>query len=395
MNFTIIQPMKIPRHKAHTIQVLNTWRAMAHLGHPCMLMVREIQKEVPEVLRFYGLEPEPNLLIQQVRRRNARGTWWRLFVMEASGMLPPPFRKIVYTREVGIALGLLRLRPSTGWRVFLELHTLPSALTEESKKKAKDNREIEKLQAQRKEEKSVEKQVIPSVDGLIYISTGLREMVAEMHGTALPPSVVIPNGAAIGRYPPPPLSERRGIAYVGHWQPNRGMENLINALPFLNEGTITLVGGNDPADVALIKRIIEERGIKERVNVTGCLPPADAREVLLHTRVAVMTSNPHGLVGRVFASHTKLYEYMAAGTAIVAADVPTVRPPLEHMRNALLVPPEDPQEIALAIRRLLQDDTLAETLSRQAYEDARLHSWDHRAAEIYAFTSAVLNLQDV
>jgi len=95
-------------------------------------------------------------------------------------------------------------------------------------------------------------------------------------------------------------------------------------------------------------------------------------------------------VGRVFASHTKLFEYMAAGAAIVASDVPTVRPPLKQMKNAVLVPPDDPEEMAMAIRRLMQDDDLADAIARQAAEDVRLYTWDRRASRIQTFISSVL-----
>lgn len=391
MHFSVIEPMKIPRHKAHTIQVLNTWWAMAHSGHPCMILVREIKGESAEVLRFYGLEPEPDLFIQQVHGQSACGPWWLHYVSEASRMLPEQFRRVVYTRETGIALVLLHLRPELGWRVFLELHNLPSILTEENEAYAEDDLQRQYLSLRRKQEEFVEQQVIPSVDGIICISAGLKNVLTERYGKALPPSVVISGATSMSSSPLPPLRERRGIMYAGHFQPNRGVETLIQALSYLDEETITLVGGNNPADIARIEQLIIQLGIKSRVNMVGCLPPPDVREMLLRTRVAVMTSKSDSVVGRVFASHSKLFDYMAAGTAIVAANVPTVNPPLEHMRNAILVPPDHPEELARAIKRLMQDDVLAESISRQAVEDVKPYSWEHRAAQIHSFVTAVLD----
>jgi len=276
-------------------------------------------------------------------------------------------------------------------RVFLELHDLPSALTEELEAGAKDDGERQNLAQRRHEEALIEQEVFRSVDGLICISAGLRDTVAERHGPSLPHSAVIPNGATVGATPPPRVRERQGIAYVGHLQPNRGVETLIEALSYLDGETLTLVGGNDPADVARIEQLISRVGVKDRVHLRGCLPPPAAREALRGARVAAMTSKPESLVGRVFASHTKLFEYMAAGAAIVAADVPTVRPPLEHMRNALLVPPGNPEELARAIRRLMQNDALAESLSRQAWEDAKPYSWQSRAEHIHEFITGTLD----
>lgn len=81
---------------------------------------------------------------------------------------------------------------------------------------------------------------------------------------------------------------------------------------------------------------------------------------------------------------------MAAGAAIVAADIPTVHPPMEHIRNAILVPPDHPEEMARVIRLLMQADALAQSISRQAHEDVKAYSWDRRAARIHAFVKAAL-----
>ena len=391
MRFAVIQPMKIPRHKAHTIAVINTWWAMARLGHLCTLMVREMQGQLPEVLRFYGLEHESNFFIYPVGwDRRAGAPWWHEYVERAVQVIPDPFHGVVYTREMGVAQRLLSFRAGHGWKLFLELHNLPSSLSEEMAGQAESEMQRQALLEQSQRESSVEREVLPSVDGIIYISSGLRDMVQEVYGHELPPSSVIPNGAAMENCPPPPLRERNGIAYVGHWQPDRGLETLLTAMTHLDRETLTLVGGNDPEDRKRIENAVAALGIGARVKAIGCLPPPDARKALLRSRVAVMTSQPGCLVGRMFASHTKLFEYMAAGAAIAAVDIPTVRPPLEHMRNALLVPPDRPEEMAAAIRRLLEDDDLAESLAGQALEDVKSYSWDRRAARIHAFAASIM-----
>jgi glycosyltransferase involved in cell wall biosynthesis len=73
---------------------------------------------------------------------------------------------------------------------------------------------------------------------------------------------------------------------------------------------------------------------------------------------------------------------MAAGTPIVASDLPTVREVLTDGDNALLVPPEDAASMAAAIRRLLVNPGLADRLRRTAYEQVQALTWDARAARI-------------
>ena len=72
----------------------------------------------------------------------------------------------------------------------------------------------------------------------------------------------------------------------------------------------------------------------------------------------------------------KLYEYMAAGKAIVASSIGQLNDVLEDGRNGLLVPPGDAQAMADALYRLVLDPALAGQLGEQARHDAvQKHSW--------------------
>ena len=55
-----------------------------------------------------------------------------------------------------------------------------------------------------------------------------------------------------------------------------------------------------------------------------------------------------------------LLEAMAAGTAVVASDIPGYRNVAAPGRDAVMVPPDDPSALAAALRRILTDDDLAE-----------------------------------
>src|SRR4029453_17817516 len=80
-----------------------------------------------------------------------------------------------------------------------------------------------------------------------------------------------------------------------------------------------------------------------------------------------------------FTSPLKLFEYMAAGRAIVASDLPAIREVLRHEVNALLVTPGDSTALAGGIERLLADSELAARLARNALNDVDDYTWSRRA----------------
>ena len=70
-----------------------------------------------------------------------------------------------------------------------------------------------------------------------------------------------------------------------------------------------------------------------------------------------------------------LMEAMASGLCIVSTKVGGISFLLDHEQDALLVPPNDPQAMALAVRRILTEPGLGEHLSRQARRKAERFDW--------------------
>lgn len=85
-----------------------------------------------------------------------------------------------------------------------------------------------------------------------------------------------------------------------------------------------------------------------------------------------------GLFGRRLTSPLKLWDYLATGLPIVAADLPTVRAVAGDLPHYYA--PGDPASLARAVARALA----ARTSPR------RVRTWDDRAAEIEAFLREVV-----
>ena len=61
----------------------------------------------------------------------------------------------------------------------------------------------------------------------------------------------------------------------------------------------------------------------------------------------------------------KAFQALATATPLVTADTPAARELLADGRDALLVPPGDPEALATAIRRLISDANLRATIAAE------------------------------
>ena len=89
-----------------------------------------------------------------------------------------------------------------------------------------------------------------------------------------------------------------------------------------------------------------------------------------------------------FTSPIKLYEYMAAGCAIVASDLPALREVLAD-DAAVWVKAGDAHSIAQGIRSLADSPDLARAMGERVREQARSLTWQARAEKLAALLSAI------
>ena len=139
-------------------------------------------------------------------------------------------------------------------------------------------------------------------------------------------------------------------------------------------------------------RYVTHLGIEPAVHFTGLVAHAAVPDLLAAADIAVV---PYpSMPTELWLSPLKLFEYMAAGKAIVASAVGQLTDVIHEGHNGLLVAPGASQAMATALQRLLADPALCRRLGEQARLDAiRNHSWAHYLTCLESVFTAVLTGQ--
>jgi len=158
-------------------------------------------------------------------------------------------------------------------------------------------------------------------------------------------------------------------------------------MKYLPEVKLTIVGGGSEKERREIDGLVDKFKLRDRVRLTGFLPYQEALRFMTGARVLVLPLE-NETISRYFTSPLKLFEYMACHIPIVASDFPTIREILRD-ESALFVRPGDPEDLAVAIKRLLKDESLAQTLTDNAYILSKDYSWKKRAESIINFLHVI------
>lgn len=109
-------------------------------------------------------------------------------------------------------------------------------------------------------------------------------------------------------------------------------------------------------------------GVADRVHMAGSVAKTTVPGALAAGDIFLNTTNGDN-------TPVSVIEAMACGLCVVSTNVAGLPYLLEHEQDALLVPPNDPNAMAGAIRRLLTEPGLAERLSRNARAKAGQFDW--------------------
>ncbi len=245
----------------------------------------------------------------------------------------------------------------------------------------------------------LERRVLRAADLVVAVSEPLRK---PLHEAGVPEERILvqPNGVVPERFDPAVHAEagarRRAawgvepggtvVGFVGTFGPWHGAELLAEAARGLasEPGMLFVFAGAGPR-AAATERLFVEAGLAGRARLVGRVAPDEIPEILAGIDVAVTPQVPNADGTPFFGSPTKLFEYMAAGRAIVASELDQLGEVIEHDVSGWLVPPNDPRALAAALAALAADPEKRRQLGNAARETALArYSWRAHVGAILA-----------
>ena len=150
-------------------------------------------------------------------------------------------------------------------------------------------------------------------------------------------------------YDPNAVKTARSACHLGSLTHDRGITHLVEAAG-LTDCTVYLGGIFDSQEYeAKIKSLPGFSHVK----YLGHLNRQQVLSTLLQSQVGIATLLNVGQYDKLWNLPTKVYEYMALSIPCVLSDTPYIRQAAEKYRFGICVDPADPQQIAAAIRHLL------------------------------------------
>ncbi len=224
----------------------------------------------------------------------------------------------------------------------------------------------------------LERFVLARADIVLPIGPHTRKLALEA-GVLEERIVELPNTVRWFEMKPPPVARESPprVAAAGRLAPEKGFDVLIAAFAEIAEpfpDVMLDIAGDGPERLNL-ENLATSLGIADRVRFPGWLDTQSMLGLYGGALVFVLPSR----INEGFP--TVLLEAALARCALVGTDVGGIRDIVHPDRTGIVIPPNDPDALARALRTLLQDPEHATRLGEAAWTEAR-YGLEHRAEAV-------------
>ncbi|MBM3675722.1 MAG: glycosyltransferase family 4 protein [Actinobacteria bacterium] len=201
------------------------------------------------------------------------------------------------------------------------------------------------------------------------VSADARRMAEEALGGSY---ILLPNGVDVDEFAKaePWPTDRRAVLFLGRHEPRKGLGVVLDAWSGLDRDAVLWVASDGPETDRLRER--RTPGVEWLGRISDTERASRLKGATIFCAPA-LGQESFGIV---------LLEAMAAGTAVVASDIPGYRNVARPEEEAVMVPPGDAEVLRAALRRVLDADDLRARLVSAGEQRAAAFSMT-RLAERY------------
>ena len=372
MKLRYIANVRLPTEKAHGIQIMSMCAAFADSGAEVELVVPTRTSDITaDPFEYYGVKrnftirtvptPQPHdlplTLLTRLSYLRARFAFARRVLKDARAR---PADVYYHRDELSF-----RAFGKAGLPGIWEIHDMPRHMM-------------------------LYRQALARAPFVVAITNGLKQAL-EAAGVPAGKILIEPDGADTERFANAAAGDVREklglggsdvlVTYTGSLLPWKGVSALAMAAEKLPQNAYLLIVGGDGAALEELRAGMVLRGV--RGSAIGRVAPSDVGAYVTASDIIVIPNSGKTQISREYTSPLKLFEALAAGKAIVASDLPSLREILDG-DTAILVPPDDPQALAAALSSLSADPARRAALGKAAAQKAAHYDWRARAARILA-----------
>jgi len=176
--------------------------------------------------------------------------------------------------------------------------------------------------------------------------------------------------------------DKKIVLYVGNVTFNRGLEELIRSIVYLDHCVVVIMGRVlRPEYGKELKRLARKIGVEDKVYYFGPVPSENVTGYASSAHVGAAPIK-NVCLSYYYCLPNKLFEYMVAGLPVVGSNFPELTKVINEYNLGKTFDPNDPKDIAQAINYVLVDKTRYEQMKKNAAKASKVFNWENESKKL-------------
>ena len=169
------------------------------------------------------------------------------------------------------------------------------------------------------------------------------------------------------------------VLYQGILNPGRGLNPMIQALHFLEGVDLVIIGYGKVEDE--LKAFVHQEGMENRVHFLGRVAHEILPNYTAKADVGIVLEEPLGKSFE-YSLPNKLFDYIHAELPIVSGNLIEINAIVKEFKVGIAVESYDSKEIAIAIQRLLNDESLRNEIKENQRLAKEVLCWENEEKKL-------------
>lgn len=160
---------------------------------------------------------------------------------------------------------------------------------------------------------------------------------------------------------------------------DRGGEELIEAMNYIENTILLIIGGGDVIDT--LKTMTKKMGLNDRIVFINKRPYSELMQYTSNADLG-LTLDKGTNINYIFSLPNKLFDYIMAGIPVLSSDLPEIRKIIEKYDIGEIIESHKPVEIADKINQMLKDKEKLKKYSLNTKTAINELCWENEEVEL-------------
>ncbi|MEE2700392.1 MAG: glycosyltransferase [Bacteroidota bacterium] len=202
--------------------------------------------------------------------------------------------------------------------------------------------------------RAIEKTILPEIKYAYTVSQSIADAYKHQYGVDFRVNRNIPKLVKTTREVEQLNFEgKKIILYQGVMNPGRGLEEMIAAMPFIDDAVLLIIGfGKVEGE---LKRLVKDKHLDDKVIFFGKVPFEDLLSYSIQADVGLLLERSFGL-SFTYALPNKLFDYIHAELPIIASSLIEVKSIMQEYDIGKIAENHNPEYLAETVNEILSNN---------------------------------------